>query len=107
MWILGSMPGLKDSRNGGNGDCENTNDDGDGDTSRRTLPGALTRITNSLCSLSYCCYRHSSHVKRPWSFGSCIHNKYILSQALEINIKTAKAGKICILMGLIVYRGRK
>lgn len=35
------MPGLKDSRNGGNGDCENTNDNGDGDTSTRTLPGAL------------------------------------------------------------------
>lgn len=65
-----------------------------------------THITNSLCSLSYCCYHHSSHVKRLWSFGSCIHNKYILSHALEINTKTAKLGKIYILMGLIVYRGR-
>lgn len=40
MRILGSMPRLKQSRNGGNDDYEN-NDDGEGDKNRTTVPGAM------------------------------------------------------------------
>lgn len=40
MWILGSMSGLKQSRNGDNDDYEN-NDDGNEDKNRTILPGTL------------------------------------------------------------------
>lgn len=44
MWILGSMPVLKESRNGGNDDYEN-DDDGKRDKNR-TLPGTLDVYKN-------------------------------------------------------------